>query len=62
LAEYLLISSDRINAELYTRQADGMWVLRAVNTLDSSLELQCIGVRLTLADLYDKVDVTQTEG
>jgi len=62
VAEYLLVSSDRVNAELYTRQTDGTWILRAVNTLEDTLELQSIGVRLTLADLYDKVDLTQPAG
>ena len=56
VAEYLLISSDRINAELYTRQHDGTWNLRAVNKLEDALQLESVGVRLTLSDLYDKVD------
>jgi Uma2 family endonuclease len=62
VAEYLLISADRMNAESYARQADGRWLLTAVSQPAGSLELQSIGVRLTLADLYDKVDLTQAAG
>jgi len=60
--EYLLISSERVNSEMYTRQPDGRWLLTDVKRLEDTLELQSIGVRLTLADLYDKVDLTQGEG
>ena len=60
LSEYLLVSTDRMSAELYTRQSAGRWLLTAVNRQEDTLELQSIGVRLTLSDLYDKVDLTQT--
>ena len=59
LSEYLLISSERVNAELYSRP-DRRWLLTAVNRVEDSLELQSVGVRLTPADLYDKVDLSQT--
>ena len=62
VAEYLLVSSDRINAELFTRQSDGSWNLKTFNQLEDSLDIQSIGVRLTVADLYDKVDFTQAAG
>ena len=57
-SEYLLFSFDRINAELFTRQPDGRWLLSAANTLESSIELPSIGCRLILADVYEKVDVS----
>lgn len=56
LSEYLLISSLRISAELFTRQADGRWILTARTSLEESIELESIGCRLLLADLYEKVD------
>ena len=62
VSEYLLISSDRVHADLFTRRADGAWELRRAAKPEDSLELQSIGVRLTLSDLYDKVDLTQTAG
>ncbi len=56
VTEYLLVSSERVSAELYTRQSDGRWLLTAVGRLEDSLDLQSIGVHLALADLYEKVD------
>jgi len=58
LREYLLVASDRVHADLYTRQADGRWLLTSADSLEDSLTLESVGVRLTLADLYEKVDVT----
>jgi Uma2 family endonuclease len=55
--EYLLVSSERVSAELYTRQPDGRWLLTAANRMEDSLELQSIGAHLVLADLYEKVDL-----
>jgi len=54
--EYLLLASDRMHADLYTRQADGRWLLSAASRAEDSLVVESIGVRLTLADLYEKVD------
>jgi Uma2 family endonuclease len=56
VAEYLLVSSERVSAELYTRQPDGRWLLTAANRLEQSLPLQSVGAHLALADLYEKVD------
>ena len=58
LSDYLLISSDRMSAELYTRQSDGRWVLTAVENPQDTLEIPSIGCRVALADLYEKVDLT----
>ena len=54
--EYLLIASERVSGELYTRQADGRWLLTAAGRLDDSLELESIGARLALGGLYEKVE------
>ena len=61
LTEYLLISSRRISAELFTRQPDGRWMLTAKTSLDDTIELQSIGCQLLLADLYEKVDFPSSE-
>ena len=58
LSEYLLVSSDRAHAELFTRQADGRWLLSAASGMDESLELQSVGCRIGLRDLYEKVDLS----
>jgi Uma2 family endonuclease len=57
LSEYLLVSAERVSAELYTRQPDGRWMLTAAGRLEDSLDLQSAGVHLALADLYQKVDL-----
>ena len=56
LAEYLLISSQQVSAELFTRQSDGLWLLNAKSSLEDSLELHSVDCRLRLADLYEKVE------
>jgi len=58
--QYLLIASDRVHVDLFTRKPDGDWLLKSADRLDDSLELQSIGCRLTLADLYNKVDMPRT--
>jgi Uma2 family endonuclease len=58
LSEYLLVSSDRAQADTYTRQPDGRWLLTAASGMDGSLELQSVGCRIALRDSYEKVDLT----
>ena len=58
LREYLLISTERVSAELFTRQADGRWLLSAATNMEDVLDLQSIGCRIALADLYEDVDLT----
>jgi Uma2 family endonuclease len=58
LAEYLLVASDRVHADLYRRQADGLWVLSPAGEPGDTVELPSIGCRLLLADVYEKVDFT----
>jgi Uma2 family endonuclease len=57
LREYLLVATDRVHADLYTRQADGRWLLTSADRLQDSLTLESVGGQLTLADLYEKVDL-----
>jgi Uma2 family endonuclease len=57
--EYLLIASDRMHIDLYTRQADSRWLRASASRPDDSLELPSIGCRITVADLYEKVNLTE---
>ena len=59
LGEYLVVATDRIHASLFTRQADGSWLLRSASRMEDSLDLQSVGCRLTLADLYEKVELVK---
>ena len=56
VSEYLVVSSERVSAELYTRQPDGRWLLTTASRMEDSLDLQSVGVHLALADLYEKVE------
>jgi Uma2 family endonuclease len=59
LGEYLVMATDRIHASLFTRQADGTWLLKSASRMEDSLDLQSVGCRLTLADLYEKVELAE---
>ena len=56
LAEYLLVASDRIHADLLTRQPDGRWILSSAEKANDAIELTSIGCQLILADIYEKVE------
>jgi Uma2 family endonuclease len=58
VSEYLLVSSERVSAELYTRQPDGRWLLTTASRMEDSIDLQSVGAHLAFADLYEKVDFT----
>jgi len=60
LREYLMVSSDRIHADLYTRQPDDRWLLTSATRLEDSLDLQSVGCSIALASLYEKVDFAET--
>lgn len=56
--EYLMVSSELIGAELFARQSDGRWTLMMeANRLEDTIELESVGCRLKLADLYEKVEL-----
>ena len=57
LVEYLLVASDHVHADLYTRQPDGRWLLTSAGRLEDSLDLQSVGCQLALADLYERIDL-----
>ena len=58
LREYLLVSQDSPTLERFERNQDGTWTLTIASGLDQSLDLPAIGVKLALAEVYDKVDFT----
>lgn len=62
LQEYLLVASDRMHVDLYTRQADGRWLLTSANRLEDTLDLESVNCRLSLAELYEKVDLEGAQG
>ena len=57
-SDYLLVASDRVHVDLFTRQPDG-WHLTSADRLEDTLDLPSIGCRLPLSDLYEQVDFTE---
>jgi hypothetical protein len=61
LCEYLLVASERVSAELFTKQPDGRWLLTAANRMEDVIELESIDCRLALADVYEKVTLAEPD-
>lgn len=57
LKDYLLIPSDRMHVDLYTRQANGKWTLTPAHNPHDVIELVSCGCRLTVSDLYEDVEL-----
>ena len=55
LKEYILIDSEKIGVEKFTRNADNTWLLTEFKTIESSFEIPTIGVKLSLSDIYEDV-------
>jgi Uma2 family endonuclease len=59
LAEYLLVAQDKHHIEHYVRQADGQWLLSETDKLQDTIHLPSINCHLALAEVYDKVNVSE---
>ena len=53
--EYLLVSSESVHVDRFTRQPGG-WLLTSADRLEDAIDLQSIGCRVALADLYERVE------
>lgn len=58
LREYLLVAQDEYKIEQYVKQADDRWLLSDISSLEGVVELLSIQCRLTLVDVYAKVELT----
>ncbi|AUB82501.1 Uma2 family endonuclease [Candidatus Thiodictyon syntrophicum] len=56
LRQYVLIAQDRPAVDLFTRQADGRWLLEAYTDPAVPIRFESIGCTLTLGEVYDKVE------
>jgi Uma2 family endonuclease len=59
LSEYILIDQHTAKIELYTRKANGRWMLSEVNGLSDTLEIASLECKLAMTDIYDKVEIRQ---
>ena len=57
LKEYLLVSQYRVAVEFFTRGTDDRWTLTDFSARDATVTLSSIDCTLSLAEVYDKVDL-----
>jgi Uma2 family endonuclease len=58
LQHYVLISSDHMQVDWYTRQPDAPWLFSSASSPDESITLQAIGCTLKLSDVYEGVELS----
>ncbi len=56
LQEYVLVSQDEARIEKYVKRGDGFWLLSEAVGLDSEIEFASIECRISLAEVFDKID------
>jgi len=56
LQEYLLIAQDKPRVYHYVRQPDNRWLFSETSQLDTVIQLDSIGCRLSFVEIYRKVD------
>ncbi len=59
LSEYLFVSQSEYHVEQYTRQLDGRWLITDIRSLDDIVDLSSIGCKLSLREIYDRVDLSK---
>jgi Uma2 family endonuclease len=57
LREYALVAQDEYRVERFSRQGDGEWRYANAEGLDAIIEFPAIDCRLTLRDIYDRVEL-----
>lgn len=56
LTDYILISQTEPHVEPYLRLKNGEWLLREYDGLGTAFGIDSINCRISLADLYDRVN------
>jgi Uma2 family endonuclease len=62
LAEYILVAQDKPHVMRYVRREDATWLLSETTDINASVALPLIDCHLTLSDVYDNVDFTDSQG
>lgn len=60
LTDYLLVAQDKPRIERYSRQPDGRWIYSVADGLDSRIEIAAIDCVLQLAEVYDRVEFSES--
>lgn len=61
LRHYVLVSQDKPLMEVFTRAGD-VWLFGDARGMEATLELEAIGARLALGDVYARVGFGESEG
>jgi Uma2 family endonuclease len=57
LTQYVLIASERVHADVFTRGNGALWILASASKPDDVLSLTSINCTIRLADLYAQTDL-----
>lgn len=60
--EYLLIDQYRLQVEQYSKTAANKWIFSEYSSTDDRLTLTSIPVEISLADLYESIEFSESEG
>ncbi|MEW6128680.1 MAG: Uma2 family endonuclease [Acidobacteriota bacterium] len=55
-SEYVLVAQDRFHVEHFARQADGSWLMRETDNLESKIKLSTLDCELELNEIYYNFD------
>ncbi|MDP1592382.1 MAG: Uma2 family endonuclease, partial [Prosthecobacter sp.] len=55
LKAYVLVSQTSPHIEIYERHGDGFWFLTEAKGLDQELPIKSLGLKLPLAEVYDRM-------
>ena len=56
LHEYVIVEQDRMRVTVYRGQ-DGPWMSQIMNEPEDAIELSCLGLRLTLREIYEGIEL-----
>jgi Uma2 family endonuclease len=57
LRDYVMIAQNRVRVEHYSRIGSGKWTFEVLESLDDSLILDSIGCKISLKNIYSKVEI-----
>jgi Uma2 family endonuclease len=57
LKAYIMLNSEQVKVEYYTRLEQGGWLQRTVEELEELLSLETVGIEISLKDLYERVEL-----
>ena len=59
LKQYVLLASERVHADVFTRGADDLWILSSASNPDDVIRLTAIDGAIRVGDLYKTTDLLE---